>query len=89
MRLKYFKSKAIPKGGNATAEAHTGSQTNSKFTSWTTDINVARRFATEGNSGNGVILQKNILENTMIRTQNSILFDESEVLIKGTVKELG
>ncbi|EOR08941.1 hypothetical protein [Acinetobacter genomosp. 15BJ] len=69
MRLKYCKSKAIPRGDNATAEAHTGGKTTSKFTSWTTDINVARRFATEGNFGNGVILQKNILENTMIRTR--------------------
>ena len=56
--------------------------TNSKFTSWTTDRNIAKRFS----KSDGVILEVNIPKSRTINSPD--IFSESEVLIQGTIKNL-
>jgi hypothetical protein len=74
----------IPRGGTASALAHAEGFTDSPFTSWTSDINVARRFA----GPNGVIFKVEPL-----KLPNEIIFArpfspkpyENEYLIRGPI----
>jgi hypothetical protein len=75
---------ANPRGGTATAEAHTGGLTDSNYTSWTTDPAVARGFALEGSTGKGVLLQATVPKASVFQTQTSILFEEAEWLRTGS-----
>ncbi|TDC73098.1 polymorphic toxin-type HINT domain-containing protein, partial [Streptomyces hainanensis] len=51
---------AVPRGGTASAEAHHLGNTDSPYTSWSTSDAVARRAATRGESGVGVVLETRI-----------------------------
>jgi len=61
-----------------------GMTENSMLTSWTTDRSVAQRFATNGASGRGVILETT-LEQQAHRTVQGLDLGESEVLLQGIV----
>ena len=75
---------ANPRGGTATAEAHTGGVTTSNYTSWTTDPQVARNFALEGPTQKGVLLQATVPKTSVFQSQTSILFEEAEWLRTGS-----
>lgn len=83
---------AIPKGGNATAVEHNGGNTNSPFTSWTTNPEVAKNYALR-TSGEGVIMEAEVpISQTVtspsakdvVLKQGGGMVNESEVLVKGT-----
>lgn len=82
---------AIPKGGTATAVEHNLGNTNSNFTSWTTNPEVAKNYALR-TSGEGVIMQAEVpISQTVaspsvkdvILKQGGGMVNESEVLVKG------
>ncbi len=70
---------AYPRGGNASPLEHNLGNTQSEFTSWTTDRNVAREFADEG----GAVLERQFNPSEMIRSPDR--YGESEILIRGPV----
>jgi hypothetical protein len=70
---------AFPRGGHEDPFLHNAGNTQSEFTSWTTDRGVAQDFAGD----NGVVLEKQFSPPEMIRSPDR--FGESEVLIKGPV----
>ncbi|MFE3165772.1 polymorphic toxin-type HINT domain-containing protein [Streptomyces sp. NPDC059224] len=51
---------AVPRGGPASAEAHHRGDTDSPFTSWSTSEAVARRAATKGPTGVGVVIKSKV-----------------------------
>ena len=61
-----------------------GMTENSVLTSWTTDRALAERFATNGATGRGVILETT-LEQQAHRTVQGLDLGESEVLVRGIV----
>jgi hypothetical protein len=73
---------SIPRGGDASALEHNLGDTNSPFTSWTTDAEVAKEFA----GSDGVILR---IANAQGPGYNLVtspyLFGESQVLVEGNV----
>jgi hypothetical protein len=69
-------------GGHDDAERHNRGDTNSIFTSWTTDPAVAARMASSEGSG-GVVLFKNIPRAQTVPSPD--LFNEREVLVVGPV----
>jgi hypothetical protein len=82
--------KSYPIGGHSSPLMHRDGQTNSNFTSWTTDILVAYKFATNGLYGRctGVILIKKIdvSDARFVETQKLVggdIYDEKEILVKG------
>lgn len=90
-----------PRGGvnghSNTLEHNTGvnGTANSSMTSWTTDVEVARNYASRPN-GNGVVLERRFNNGSLIKSPNKkdvslkqkpgTVVSESEVLIKGDVK---
>jgi len=85
---------ATPRGGNATAAEHNAGNTNSEFTSWTTNPEVAKNYALR-TSGEGVVMEKTVPNSSMIESPNSepiflkqspgVQVSESEVLLKGNI----
>jgi hypothetical protein len=49
---------AVPLGGDATPEDHNGGNTDSDFTSWTTDLEGVALDAAEEGNGPGIVLRK-------------------------------
>jgi uncharacterized protein RhaS with RHS repeats len=74
-----LEGKATPRGGPASAAEHNAGNTDSPFTSWTTDPGVARNFAGD----RGVVLSKSWEGLVTVRSPDA--FGESEVLVKGSV----
>jgi Pretoxin HINT domain len=80
--------------GHANAYLHgmEGSRT-SRFTSWTTNENVAIHFAKSAediaNRGVGVVLHKRVLRSELMRGQGIFAREEAEVLLKGVVENAG
>lgn len=75
-----------PRGGTATVIEHSAGNTASQFTSWTSDLSVAQRFA--GGQGSGVIFQVNVnqIPNEVIDAAPfSTHPSENEFLLRGTV----
>ena len=70
---------AIPIGGHDNPIAHNAGDTNSIFTSWTTNPAIAERFAGPG----GVVLFKNIPPSRTVPSPDR--FGEQEVLVVGPV----
>jgi len=78
----------FPRGGPATAEEHSMGDTNSPFTSWNTDPNIAAEKALDPTlGGRGVILQKDIPESALqhISPKMEAQMGEKEVLARGPV----
>ena len=73
---------AFPRGGHDLPDVHNAGDTNSIFTSWTTDKSVAEHFATK-DSGSGVVLSKNIP--AAQRVSSPDFSNEGEVLVIGEV----
>jgi hypothetical protein len=69
-----------PRGGSATVLEHNLGNTNSVYTSWTTDISIAEEFAGMHGPG-GVILRDRVPRSFLIDSPD--LFGESEVLRMG------
>lgn len=69
-----------PLTGHTDPELHNAGDTKSKFTSWTTDRDVAKTFAGD----DGVILETSVPTSKQVPSPDK--FCESEVLIKGAVK---
>ena len=74
------KGAATPFGGHEDPKLHNTMDTHSEFTSWTTDIEVAKKFAGEG----GVILEKNVPVSRTVKSPDA--YGEKEVLIRGPVR---
>ena len=73
-----------PVGGTATSEQHNFGDTKSQYTSWTTDLTVAREKASDTSlGGHGLILQKDFSEQELVVSPD--YFGESEVLIRGII----
>jgi RHS repeat-associated protein len=76
---------AVPRGGSASVLEHVLGNTESEFTSWTTDFGVAEGFATR-ESGSGAILTTTAPRSTIIQSPgNAAGFGESEFLLRGPV----
>lgn len=77
---------ARPRGGPATPAQHNQGFTDSDFTSWTTDCQVARKKALESDmNGRGIILQKDFDEAEIVLSPDA--YAESEVFIRGLVTD--
>lgn len=74
----------VPRGGSASVYEHVMGNTQSNYTSWSTNIEVAKEFA----GPNGTILTVNTADipNTIIPTYEWSPFDEFEILIEGIIK---
>jgi alpha-D-ribose 1-methylphosphonate 5-triphosphate synthase subunit PhnG len=80
-----LKGVAKPRGGNASAVDHVLGNTESKFTSWTSDLSTAESFAAN-QSGKGVMLSKSFSSGSLtVSPGNAAGFGEAESLIRGTV----
>jgi hypothetical protein len=91
------KGNAIPNKGNATPLEHnTKSTLKSPYTSWTTNKEVAKNFATRPN-GNGVVLTKTLPKYRLTQSPDmkqlqlrhlpgKPIVKESEVLVRGNVR---
>ena len=78
---------ARPWGGHADPALHNGGNTQSVFTSWTTDKSIAREVASEGN-GPGIVLRiPNADGPGYTRVASPDVYDEAEVLIRGIVND--
>ena len=73
---------AYPIGGHSDPIEHNDGNTNSIFTSWTTEWGTARFFATKYGQG-GVILTADIPASQIVASPNT--YDEHEVLVVGPV----
>jgi hypothetical protein len=73
---------AFPRGGHADPESHNIGDTESVFTSWTTDRQVAEFFATKY-GGPGVVLTKQFPSSRLVTSPD--VADEAEVLVTGAV----
>ena len=74
--------KATPRGGHSDPARHNEYNTQSEFTSWTTDPKVAERFASTQGSG-GVVLKQSVDRNSLVRSPD--IYKEKEVLRQGPV----
>jgi hypothetical protein len=84
----------VPRGGTATAAEHNAGNTQSLFTSWTPNVEVAQNYALRP-SGNGVVLSTTVpktsivpspsLKNVVLKPSGKYV-NEQEVLLKGTIK---
>ncbi len=66
--------------GHSDPLKHNTEFTKSKFTSWTTDRNIAQRFS----GRDGIILETDVAKRSTIVSPN--LYKESEVLLRGVIK---
>ena len=69
-----------PITGHTNAFEHNRFNTKSKFTSWTTNRNIAKRFS----GSDGIILEQSVPSNIIISSPDKFL--EHEILLKGTIK---
>ena len=85
---------AKPIGGTASAAEHNEGNTNSPYTSWTTNEEVAKNYALRPN-GEGVVLRLDIDESLIVESPNKKvvllkqgggIVSEDEVLIQGEVR---
>ncbi|MGO4291516.1 DUF6443 domain-containing protein [Chitinophaga sp. RAB17] len=86
---------AYPRGGNATPLEHNTVTTESAYTSWSTNPEVATNFALRPNGG-GIVLETTVPKSSLITSPNlksvnlkqapGTIVSESEVLIKGPVR---
>lgn len=86
---------AEPRGGNATPLEHNTLTTESNYTSWSANRDVAENFALR-TSGEGVVLTADISNSQLVLSPNKksvnlvqapgTVVSESETLAKGTVK---
>ena len=78
---------AEPRGGNASLVEHVLGDTRSPFTSWTTDLEVAEKFATEGYTTSGVVLSKSVPNSSIVPIPENLrdFMDESEMPVNGPV----
>ena len=74
---------ATPRGGNASITDHIFGNTNSGYTSWTSNWATAEYFASKG-SGRGVVLTKDFSRKSVISAVSP--YDENEYLAPGVVK---
>lgn len=74
---------ALPIGGPASAIEHNLGNTNSNFTSWTSNPWVAYQFATNNYREHGVILAKRFNASEMVYSPDKFL--QNEVLVRGPV----
>ncbi|ROI04548.1 hypothetical protein EGI16_07725 [Chryseobacterium sp. G0240] len=77
-----IKGMAVPLGGHSDPESHNWGDTESVFTSWTVNRNVALKFANNNGSG-GVLLQKTFSIHKIIPSPDK--YNEQEILIRGIV----
>ncbi len=77
-----LKGMAVPLGGHNDPDSHNWGDTESVFTSWTTNINIALKFANKNGSG-GVLLSKDFLVRETIPSPDT--YNEQEILIQGIV----
>jgi hypothetical protein len=87
--------KAVRKGGNATPAEHNSGNTNSQYTSWTTNPEVATNYAIRP-KGSGVVLKATVpssrltkspsLKNITLKQIPGKIVNESEFLIRGTLR---
>jgi hypothetical protein len=75
---------AYPRGGHSDPEMHTLGNTESVFTSWTTDPGTAKWFATRWGDG-GFMLELRIPKSRLITSPAAWMMGEFEVLIEGPV----
>ncbi len=85
-----LKGIAEPRGGTNNLASHTGGQTNSPYTSWTTDRMVAQDFAMNGNgvgegNGPGIVLSYDLKNVDDFRIFDSSLYEENELTILGSI----
>jgi uncharacterized membrane protein (UPF0182 family) len=66
---------------------HSLGDTNSAYTSWSTDMNVAKDFATSKGKESGVILTTTLPKDSVVMPSQAVqqMMNESERLIQGTV----
>ena len=78
---------AEARGGPANALDHSLGDTNSPYTSWTSDYNVATRFATNNGTSDGVILTKTFAPGEAAQVAPNVeqMMEESEYLVPGRV----
>ena len=77
---------ARPRGGPASPADHNDGNTNSDFTSWTTDRQVAKEKALDRDlGGRGVILQKDFDPADIVASPDA--YFEGEVLVRGLVTD--
>ena len=77
---------ARPKGGTATPDDHNDGDTNSIFTSWTTNWQVAKDKALDRDLGGwGVVLQKDFHLTEIVASPDA--YFESEFLVRGLVTD--
>lgn len=76
-----LQGRAVPLGGHSDPKLHNWGDTESIFTSWTTNENVAAKFANK--NGGGVILKKSFYINETVPSPDK--YNEQEVLIPGIV----
>ncbi len=76
---------AAPIGGDATALEHVLGNTDSEFTSWTSDFGLAEQYATQ-QSGTGIVLEQTFPKSSVTSIPASTTtFGESESLVRGCV----
>jgi len=80
---------AYPRGGDATPNQHSGGDTASNYTSWTSDWDVAYDYATK--NGSGVVLSNTFPPGVAQPVAPNIeeFFQESEYLVEGPVTGSG
>jgi len=78
-----LQGEANPMGGHSDPILHNRGDNESIFTSWSTDREVAQRFAKQDGPG-GLILQKEAKKSETVKSPDEVA--ESEVLLKGKVK---
>jgi len=78
---------AEARGGSASELDHSLGNTDSPYTSWTSDYDVASRFATNGGTSDGVILTKTFAPGEAFPVAPNVeqLMEESEYLVPGRV----
>ncbi|GLL08360.1 type IV secretion protein Rhs [Dactylosporangium matsuzakiense] len=79
------KGTAIPWGDHEDSALHNGGTTDSVFTSWTTDEQIATDISEEGN-GPGIVLRVKRADVAGQITASPDIYGESEVLLKGDVR---
>jgi hypothetical protein len=74
---------ARPRGGHSNPDKHNDGDTESIFTSWTTDESVATTHADKYRGEGGTVLSKEIPNDRLVRSPDN--HTESEVLVVGDV----
>lgn len=84
-----------PRGGNATPAQHNAGNTNSNFTSWIFDKDVATDFALRPN-GSGVVLETSVSKSSIVASPSTksvsliqkpgTVVNEREALLRGDIK---